>query len=85
MIWRSVEFDSGNDSVTALSFQGESDNSNDDSQMTVIEMMKMFHRENLPQADVEIKITEVIVILDLLLYETDQLFSEKKGLSNIVS
>ena len=42
--------------------QGDSnDNSNDDDQMTVIEMMKMFHRENLPQADVEIKLTEVIV------------------------
>lgn len=36
------------------------DNSNDDDQMTVIEMMKMFHRENLPQADVEIKLTEVL-------------------------
>ncbi|KAL5258701.1 hypothetical protein ACHWQZ_G009234 [Mnemiopsis leidyi] len=39
--------------------KGESDNNNEDSQLTVIEMMKMFHRENLPQADVEIKIAEV--------------------------
>lgn len=33
------------------------DNFGDDSQLTVIEMMKMFHRENKPE--VEIKITEV--------------------------
>lgn len=32
---------------------------NEDSQMTVIEMMKMFHRESMPVAEVEIQISEV--------------------------
>ena len=31
----------------------------EDSQMTVIEMMKMFHRENLIESEVEMKISEV--------------------------
>ena len=51
---------------TSNFLQGEIDNDNEDSQLTVIEMMKMFHRENLPQAEVEIKITEVGMMALLL-------------------
>lgn len=41
-------------------WQGEAvDNCNEDSQLTVLDMMKMFHRENLPETELEIKIDDV--------------------------
>ena len=59
------------------------DDSDDESQLTVIEMMKMFHRENHP--DVEIKITEVYASCNLLFtYRSSYFLNHMSIESNIV-